>query len=208
MKTCPGCGNPIAKERNEALTEPSIQCPKCSAPISSISPNKSQLSKEQIQADSSIPPQNPKPTSLPTHNRQSAISTDQLHTDTPSTKTHVDPSQNGERESEMETEAETQKPNMNNEDPLPTPEERAEARRLSLSRQGFVVEEDAHGLRLSGVASRPGGLSSELSPYDVIRLAAELEGGLLPVEQRKRCPKCDAVVNPGDKQCQWCSESL
>lgn len=108
----------------------------------------------------------------------------------------------------MDNELETKKPEQNNEDPLPTDDERAEARKQSLSRQGFVVEEDAHGLRLSGVASRPGGLNSQLSPYDVVRLAAELEGGVLPIEERKRCPNCDAVVNPGDKRCQWCSEVL
>ena len=108
----------------------------------------------------------------------------------------------------MNTEAETPQPVVSEDNPLLTPEEREEARRLSLSRQGFVVEEDAHGLRLSGVASRPGGLRSQLSPYDVVRLAAELEGGIVPIDQRMRCLKCEAVVGPGDKQCQWCSEPL
>jgi hypothetical protein len=108
----------------------------------------------------------------------------------------------------METEVDTQKPEVDRKDALQSPEEIAEARKQALSRQGFVLQEDAHGLRLSGVSSRPGGLSSQLSPYDVIRLAADLEGGIVPIEQRKRCPKCDAVVNPGDKRCQWCSEIL
>jgi hypothetical protein len=113
-----------------------------------------------------------------------------------------------ESEREMETELDTQKPESNEKEELPSHEERAEARKQSLSRQGFIIQEDAHGLRLSGVTSRPGGLNSQLSPYDVIRLAAELEGGIVPVEQRKHCPKCNAVVNPGDKRCQWCSEIL
>ena len=108
----------------------------------------------------------------------------------------------------MNTETQNPQPVLSDEDPLPSAEEREEARRLSLRRQGFVLNEDAHGLRLSGVASRPGGLSSELSPYDVVRLASELEGGVVPMEQRRRCPKCDAVVAHGDKQCQWCSEPL
>ena len=108
----------------------------------------------------------------------------------------------------MDTEVDSQKSEADQKDTLPSPEERAEARKQSLSRQGFVLEEDAHGLRLSGIASRPGGLRSQLSPYDVVRLAAELEGGVVPMEERKRCPKCDAVVNPGDKRCQWCSEIL
>jgi hypothetical protein len=108
----------------------------------------------------------------------------------------------------METEVDTQKPESDQKDELPSHEERAEARKKSLSRQGFILQEDAHGLRLSGVTSRPGGLNSQLSPYDVIRLAADLEGGIVPKEQRKHCPKCNAVVNHGDKRCQWCSEIL
>ena len=123
-------------------------------------------------------------------------------------KNQVEGMEKSESEAPMETEGQNPQPVLSDDDPLPSTEEREEARRLSLSRHGFVVEEDAHGLRLSGVASRPGGLSSELSPYDVVRLAAELEGGVVPMDQRKRCPKCDAVVAPGDKQCQWCSEPL
>jgi len=113
-----------------------------------------------------------------------------------------------ERKPKMETEADIQKPESKHEDSLPSPEDRDEERRQSLSRQGFVLQEDAHGLRLSGVSTRPRGLSSQLSPYDVVRLAAELEGGIVPMEQRKHCPKCNAVVNPRDKRCQWCSEIL
>jgi hypothetical protein len=123
-------------------------------------------------------------------------------------KNQVEGMEKSESEAPMDTETQNPQPYLSDDDPLPSTEEREEARKLSLSRQGFVVEEDAHGLRLSGLASRPGGLSSELSPYDVVRLAAELEGGVVPMDQRKRCPKCDAVVAPGDKQCQWCSEPL
>jgi hypothetical protein len=123
-------------------------------------------------------------------------------------KNQVEGMEKSESEAPMDTETQNPQPYLSDDDPLPSTEEREEARKLSLSRQGFVVEEDAHGLRLSGVASRPGGLSSELSPYDVVRLAAELEGGVVPMDQRKRCPKCDAVVAPGNKQCQWCSEPL
>jgi rRNA maturation endonuclease Nob1 len=114
-----------------------------------------------------------------------------------------------ESKCKMETEVDSQKSEVDEKDTLPSPEERDEARRQTLSRQGFVLQEDAHGLRLSGIASRPRGLRSQLSPYDVVRLAAELEGSdIVPMEQRKRCPNCDAVVNPNDKRCQWCSEVL
>jgi hypothetical protein len=94
------------------------------------------------------------------------------------------------------------------EEVLPTPEERAEATLRSLRDKGFVIHEDAHGLRLSGISTRGNKGMSQLSPFDIVRLAADLEGGLLPMDQRKRCPKCDAVVAPGDKRCQWCSEPL
>jgi hypothetical protein len=41
-----------------------------------------------------------------------------------------------------------------------------------------------------------------------VRLAAELEGGVVPLEERIHCPVCDAVISPTDRICQWCSEPL
>jgi hypothetical protein len=75
----------------------------------------------------------------------------------------------------------------------------------SLRGRGYVIDQDAHGVRISGGPS--GGLDSEtFSPYDVIRMAADLEGGVLPLDERVHCMKCDAVIPPGEGRCQWCGE--
>ena len=75
----------------------------------------------------------------------------------------------------------------------------------SLRDRGYVIDQDAHGVRISG--GPPGGLDSEtFSPYDVIRMAADLEGGVLPLDERVHCLKCDAVIPPGEERCQWCGE--
>jgi hypothetical protein len=75
----------------------------------------------------------------------------------------------------------------------------------SLRGRGYVIDQDAHGVRISGGPS--GGLDSEtFSPYDVIRMAADLEGGVLPLDERVHCLKCDAVIPHGEGRCQWCGE--
>jgi hypothetical protein len=208
MKTCPICGKPIALDTNGTVPTSSTLCPKCSAPTSSVAPSESSQPIEDRPSRPLISQTDSSSEMIYTNRDPSNSSTDPLHTQKSPKTTDTDSLISRESKPRMESELETQKSNQNDEDPRPTQEERAEARKQSLSRQGFVVEEDAHGLRLSGVASRPGGLSSQLSPYDIVRLAAELEGGVVPIDQRKRCPKCEAVVNPGDKRCQWCSEPL
>ncbi|MGH2620718.1 MAG: hypothetical protein ACRDHG_09130, partial [Anaerolineales bacterium] len=60
----------------------------------------------------------------------------------------------------------------------PTPEARTEFRgdtAQALRGLGYTVSEDLHGARLSG-APRVGGPPAALSPSDVVKLAAELEG--------------------------------
>jgi hypothetical protein len=75
----------------------------------------------------------------------------------------------------------------------------------ALRDRGYVIDQDAHGVRISGGPS--GGLDSEtVSAYDVIRMAADLEGGVLPLDERVHCLKCDAVIPPGEAVCQWCGE--
>jgi hypothetical protein len=208
MKTKMTCGCPTTSERDGAIPSSSIHCPRCGAPISLATQLTSLQPKEAINPKPVTHYRKQYPTSIMTDDIQS-MNSSQLSTEQVSpTKSYNAESVDIKSEHKMETEVNNQKPEAKQEDKLQSPEERDEVRRQTLSRQGFVVQEDAHGLRLSGVASRPGGLSSQLSPYDVVRLAAELEGGIVPVEQRKRCPKCDAVVNPGDKHCQWCSETL
>jgi hypothetical protein len=76
----------------------------------------------------------------------------------------------------------------------------------TLRNQGFVVEDDGQNVRLR--AKTGGGKGSGLSASDIVRLAAELDGGILPPEKRIHCPKCDAVVPPGQAKCQWCGASM
>ncbi len=75
----------------------------------------------------------------------------------------------------------------------------------SLRHRGYVIDQDSHGVRISGGPS--GGLDSEeFTPYDVVHMAADLEGGVIPLDERVHCLKCDAVIPPGEEHCQWCGE--
>jgi hypothetical protein len=78
----------------------------------------------------------------------------------------------------------------------------------SMRRQGYVIGEDSKGLRLSGAPSPRFRDTSGLRPADVVRLVADMNGGVLPPEKRVRCPKCDAVVAAGSSRCQWCGTPL
>jgi ribosomal protein L40E len=74
-----------------------------------------------------------------------------------------------------------------------------------LRERGFVLAEDAHGLRISGNPS--GGPSgSTLSPLDIVRMAAELDGGVKQAASLQTCPKCQARTPAGQAKCQWCGE--
>lgn len=53
-----------------------------------------------------------------------------------------------------------------------------------------------------------GKATGQLSATDIVRLAAELDGGVLPADQRRHCPHCDAVVAPQAGRCEWCGKSL
>ncbi len=92
--------------------------------------------------------------------------------------------------------------------PGPSPVDQHDGLVESLRRQGFVVTEDARGVRLGGLPSPRFKGSSELRPGDIVRLAADLDGGVLPPEKRVHCPKCDAVVPAGSPRCQWCDTPL
>jgi hypothetical protein len=76
----------------------------------------------------------------------------------------------------------------------------------SLRQQGYVISEDAHGVRIGGAPRSH--VSGGLSASDVVRMAADLDGGPLPAEQRIRCPKCDAVVPRQAARCEWCGEAF
>jgi len=77
----------------------------------------------------------------------------------------------------------------------------------ALRDQGYVLSEDARGMRLTGRPINRGLGTGQLSVSDVIRMASEL-GGTMPAEKRGRCPKCDAVVNRELERCPWCGHAL
>jgi hypothetical protein len=83
------------------------------------------------------------------------------------------------------------------------PEEISENLAQELRMQGYAIEEDARGIRIGG--GLPGrGSAAGMSPYDVVRMAADLDGGLPSQDELQRCSKCEAVIPPGDHRCQWC----
>ena len=76
-----------------------------------------------------------------------------------------------------------------------------------LRERGYVLDEDAHGLRISGNPS--GGASGPtLSPLDIVRMAAELDGGVKQAASLQTCPKCQARTPAGQPKCQWCGEAF
>lgn len=77
----------------------------------------------------------------------------------------------------------------------------------ALRDQGYVISEDARGMRLSGSPINRGRGSGQLSVSDVIRMASEL-GGEVQAEKRGRCPKCDAVIDIDSERCQWCGQAI
>ena len=74
-----------------------------------------------------------------------------------------------------------------------------------LRERGYVLDEDAHGLRISGSPSG-GSTGSNLSPSDIVRMAAELDGGVKQAASLQTCPKCQARTPAGQAKCQWCGE--
>jgi uncharacterized Zn finger protein (UPF0148 family) len=78
----------------------------------------------------------------------------------------------------------------------------------ALRDQGYVVDEDVRGLRISGHLSTMGTNSGKMSSYDILRMAADLEGGLQKPEERRRCPNCDAVLPKGHTSCDWCGTTV
>ena len=74
----------------------------------------------------------------------------------------------------------------------------------SLRGQGYFISQDARGARF---AAAPG-QSANLSPSDVVKMAAELDGGIQPRTKLAICSKCQSASPIGEKQCQWCGEPL
>ncbi|MBN1264060.1 MAG: hypothetical protein JXA25_01110 [Anaerolineales bacterium] len=96
--------------------------------------------------------------------------------------------------------------------PLPLPIDdqisKADALAQSMRDRGYLIEEDSTGIRLGGTPIMRGSKSSIMSASELVQLAAEMEGGILPPEERVHCPHCDAVIKAGDTRCPWCSKDI
>ena len=68
--------------------------------------------------------------------------------------------------------------------------------------RGRSLSDTADAAALDQVEGTP--LPGRLSPEDILRLA----GGPLPPEERRKCPKCGAVVARSESKCPWCSAHL
>lgn len=77
----------------------------------------------------------------------------------------------------------------------------------ALRDQGYVIHEDEKGVHLGGALVNRGGTPAAISPFDVIRMAADIEGGIAPHNELARCNKCGALIPPAHERCQWCDES-
>ncbi len=77
-----------------------------------------------------------------------------------------------------------------------------EATAARLREQGFIVSEDAHGARLSATP----GQAADFSPSEVVKLAADLDGGVQPQAKLPICSNCQAASPVGETQCQWCGQ--
>lgn len=86
--------------------------------------------------------------------------------------------------------------------------EQEEVHRRMLRSHGYILDLDSQGMRLTSISTGRSNPAANLSPYDVVRLASELEGGVVPVEERIKCPACEAHILPTDKICSWCSAPL
>ena len=74
----------------------------------------------------------------------------------------------------------------------------------SLRGQGYLISQDARGARF---AAAPG-QSADLSASDVVKMAADMDGGIQPRTNLPICSKCQSASPIGEKQCQWCGEPL
>lgn len=78
----------------------------------------------------------------------------------------------------------------------------SEATSSLLRDQGYIVSQDARGARLSATP----GQAAEFSPSEVVKLAADLDGGVQPQAKLPICSKCQSASPVGNTHCQWCGE--
>ena len=74
----------------------------------------------------------------------------------------------------------------------------SEATASTLREQGYVVGEDAHGARLTAIP----GKSDKFTPAEIVKLAADLDGGVQSQAKLRICSNCQAASPIGEIHCQ------
>jgi hypothetical protein len=72
--------------------------------------------------------------------------------------------------------------------------------------QGYAPEEDSRGSVPFGGDLRSN--TGSLSPYDIVRMAADLDGGIHQTSDLHRCPDCQATAPSDVTICQWCGTPI
>lgn len=76
-----------------------------------------------------------------------------------------------------------------------------------LRQRGYFVSDEHGGPRLSsGGGRRPG--TADLSPYELVRMASEMDEGGIEPERRAKCPHCQAVIAADTSHCPWCDRDI
>jgi hypothetical protein len=110
---------------------------------------------------------------------------------------------------ELPEEARTLLSESKQEAPSPEKDEDLDGRMLHhLREQGYVISQDGDGLRLDSSLSKLGSGAGTMSPHDIVKLVADMEGGVVPPDKRLHCPKCEAMTPSSETRCQWCGEPL
>ena len=74
--------------------------------------------------------------------------------------------------------------------------------------QGYVLDTATHGVHVSGAPSLRVPGAGALSPYDIVRLAKDLDESAGEPTPSRKCPKCEATTPADQSNCQWCGEPL
>ena len=204
---CPTCGNRLWQVILDDPSRRIDQCPKCGRTITKEIGSQSEASRFKNQQDLSNHFENMTPQPLETEVDSWPEEYSEYF---PSPEQPISEDEEPEWISDLEGDnGSTLNEEQSSQDELDfSDREREEAHRRMLRSHGYGMDVDSQGLRLTGAASGRVKGSAELSPYDIVRLASELEGRMTPVEERVQCPACEAVVLPTDKICQWCSAPL
>jgi len=191
LAVCPTCPaappKPVAPDKPAITSQPAVQSPSTPDPSPAAVPSASAVEPNPLDR----PPQ-PRPKDLLAHGSDMPPAgpwPESLLEDLPDEARRLLAGEN---------------PAPPNAAPKAMPEEYASP----LRDQGFVISQDAHGVRLGGTANLRSSGTGGLKSHEIVRLAADLDGGIVPPEDRVRCPKCDAVMPKTASRCQWCGAPL